>query len=77
MKNLVMLALLVALAMLVVKAMEMMKEWEGLPEAEVRARLERKLAPYVPPEQLTEILDGVVTKMRQRGKLGDAGPAEA
>jgi len=76
-KKLLLLALLAAIAALVVKALQAMKEWKDLPEAEVRARMEARLSRRVPPEQLAEITDTVVGLMRQRGKPGDAGSAEA
>jgi hypothetical protein len=76
-KKLLLLALLAAIAALVVKALQYMKEWEGLPESELRGRIEEKLSSRVSPEQLTEITNAVVDMMRQRGKLGGEAPAGA
>jgi predicted nucleic acid-binding protein len=76
-KKLLLLALLAAIATLVMKALQFMKEWEGLPESELRARIEEKLSSRVSPEQLTEITNAVVDMMRQRGKLGGEAPAGA
>jgi len=72
-----MVVLLLAGVVLVVKAIEMMKEWENLPEAEIRAKLEEKLAPCVPPDRLAQIQDAIVCKLRQQGKLAaDPPPGE-
>jgi len=76
-KKLLMVVLLLAGVVLVVKAIEMMEEWENLSEAEIRANLEEKLAPFVPPDRLAQIQDAIVCKLRQQGKLAaDPPPGE-
>jgi hypothetical protein len=46
-------------------------EWHGLTESEVRSKLETKLPGKIPADKRGVISDKVVSKMRDRGVLGE------
>jgi len=75
-KKLIKLAFLVGGAVAVAKVLEAKKaEWAGLPESEVRAKLDAKLPDKVPADKRSEIADKVVGKMREKGVLAEDAPA--
>jgi hypothetical protein len=76
MRKLFKLALFAGVIVGIGKLATTMKEWQGLSEAQVRDRLDTKLAGKVDdPGKRTEIADKVVSKMRERGMLREDAPA--
>lgn len=74
MKKLLKLALLIGGIAAVSKMVTAKKaEWEGLTENQVREKLDAKLPEQMPEEKRSMVADKVVTKMRERGVLGEDG----
>lgn len=46
-------------------------EWQGLTESEVRQKVETRIPSRVPDDKRAAVADRVVTKMRDRGVLGE------
>ncbi len=73
MKKLFTLAALAGVAIGITKMATAKKEWSGLTEAEVRAKLDAKLAAKVPDQsKRTKIGDKVIEGMRKKGMLREA-----
>lgn len=48
-------------------------EWHGLSESDARAKLDAKLPSRIPADKRSVISDKVITKMRDRGVISEAG----
>lgn len=75
-KRLILLVLLIAVIANNVVAIKKLKarresEWHGRTESEVRSMLDTKLPDKIPAEKRAAISDKVVSKMRERGVLGE------
>lgn len=79
MKKLLKLALVVGGMTAVAKLVTSKKaEWQGLTEPQVREKLDSRLPNRMPEDKRSEVADKVVSKMRDRGVLGeDTAPATA
>ena len=70
-KFLLLIAALGFLALLAKMAAARKAEWQNLSEAEVRERIDTKLAPRVPDDKRAMIADKAVSRMRERGMFKD------
>ncbi len=76
-KRLLMVSALAGLIAFAIKSSSKRRdEWHGLSEEEVRAKLEEKLPDRVPEDKRTAIADKVVSKMREKGVIGDTDADE-
>lgn len=74
MKKLLMFAVVGGVAVAAAKVIEQQKaQWQGLTEAEARRKLDAKIPDAVPSDKRTEIADKIVSGMRDKGVLADAG----
>jgi hypothetical protein len=46
-------------------------KWIGLTEAELRSKIDEKLADRVPDDKRAEVTDTIVTKMSEKGLVAD------
>lgn len=74
MKKLIVVAVIAGLVVWAMSALQKLKdELSGLSEAELRSRLDAKLA-FIPDENRTEAIDGIVAKMHESGLVTDEAP---
>jgi hypothetical protein len=77
-KKLLKLALIVGGIAAVAKLVTARKaEWQGLTEAQVRQKLDARLPDRMPSEKRAAVADKAVSKMRERGMLGEQNEATA
>lgn len=78
MKKLLKLAVIVGGIAAVAKVVTAKKaEWQGLTEPQVRQKLDSRLPDRMPDDKRAAVADKVVSKMRERGVLGEQDEATA
>lgn len=77
MKKLLLVAAFLALVAVAIEMGRRQKaKWVGLTEAELRSKLDEKLASRVPDDKRAEVTDTIVAKMSERGLIAEDSPTE-